>query len=224
MQLRFATDLSAEEYVRREAWKEATLESCPVHPEGGCGFRKNGTYSRRYPEGTKIARWYCAIGHQTFSFLPDCLSARLSGALKEVEKVVEEVEKSPSQEDALERIRLDIFLPGALRWVRRRILPIRSALTMLIELVPSMFWGCEPTLSSFRCALCVRDVLPELRQHGAPFLQILPPPLGFGSLPAPKKIKNNRFQHKTGTDPPYLEAVDWLRGEESARKIDKNGS
>ena len=202
MQLRFATDLSAEEYVRREAWKEARLDNCPIHPEGGCGFRKNGTYSRKYPEGTKIARWHCSIGHQTFSFLPDCLSARLPGTLKEVENVIEEVERSPSQEDAVERIRLDIFLPGALRWVRRRILPIRSAVTMLIGLIPSMFSACDPTLSSFRCALYVTDVLPELRQHAGPFLQILPPPLGFGSRPGSKKIKNNHFQHKTGTDPP----------------------
>ena len=202
MQLRFATDLSAEEYVQREAWKEAKLDNCPIHPEGGCGFGKNGTYSRKYPEGTKIARWHCSIGHQTFSFLPDCLSARLPGTLKQVENVIEKVEKATSQEDAVERIRLDIFLPGALRWVRRRILPIRSALKMLIELIPSMFSACDPTLSSFRCALCVTYVLPELRQHAGPFLHILPPPLGLYSQPGPKRIKNNHFQHKTGTDPP----------------------
>jgi len=203
MQLRFPTDLSAKEYVRRKAWKEARLDTCPLHPEGGCGFRKNGTYRRKYPEGTKIARWYCLVGHQTFSFLPDCLSARLPGTLKQVEDVIEEVERSPSQEDAVQRIRLDIFLPGALRWVRRRVLPVRSALTMLIGLRPSMFSTCDPTLSSFRCVLCVTDVLPELREHAGPFLQILSPPLGFCSRPGSKKIKNNRFQHKTGTDPPF---------------------
>lgn len=202
MQLRFATVLSAEEYVRRKAWKEAKLDNCPIHPEGGCGFCKNGTYRRKTPEGTKIARWYCSLGHQTFSLLPDCLSARLPGTLQEVESVIEEVERSPSQEDAVERIRLDILLPGALRWARRRILPIRSALTMLIRLMPFLFSSCEPTLSSFRCALCVTYVLPELRQHGDSFLQILPPPLGFGSRPGSKKMKKNRFQHKTGTDPP----------------------
>ncbi|MCG6880954.1 MAG: hypothetical protein LJE96_17640 [Deltaproteobacteria bacterium] len=119
MQLRFATDLSAEEYVQREAWKDAKLENCPIHPQGGCGFDKNGTYSRKYPEGTKIARWYCKMGHETFSFLPDCLSARLPGELKEVESVIEKVEKAPSQEKAVERIRVDIILPGALSWVRR---------------------------------------------------------------------------------------------------------
>ena len=29
MQLRFATDLSAEEYVQREAWKDVKLEKLP---------------------------------------------------------------------------------------------------------------------------------------------------------------------------------------------------
>jgi hypothetical protein len=202
MQLRFATDLSATEYVRREAWKEAKLERCPLHPEGGCGFRKGGTYPRKHPEGTKIARWYCFLGHQTFSFLPDCLSARLPGTLKQVEDIIDKVEKARSQEDAVQTLRLDISLLGALRWVRRRILPIRSALTMLIDLMPSLFAVCDPTLASFCCTLNARPVLPELRQLAEPFLQVLPPPLGFGSLPGPKKRKKIHFQHKTGTDPP----------------------
>ena len=158
MQLRFATDLSAEEYVQREAWKEARLDSCPIHPEGGCGFGKNGTYSRKYPEGAKIARWYCAIGHQTFSFLPDCLSARLPGTLKEVENVIEEVAKSPSQEKAAKNIRLDISLPGVLRWVRRRILPIRMALTMLIELIPSMLGAIQKSDKMEKCIKCEKPL------------------------------------------------------------------
>ena len=80
MQLRYATDLSAEEYVRQKAWKDAKLENCPIHPKEKCGFTKNGTYKRKFPDGTKIARWYCPDGHQTFSLLPDCLSSRLSGS------------------------------------------------------------------------------------------------------------------------------------------------
>lgn len=203
MQLRFATDLSATEYVRREAWKEAKLERCPLHPEGGCGFRKGGTYPRKHPDGTKIARWYCFLGHQTFSFLPDCLSARLPGTLKQVEDIIDKVEKARSQEDAVQTLRLDISLPGALRWVRRRILPIRLALTMLIDLIPSLFAVCDPTLASFYCVLNARPVFLELRQRAEPFLQVLPPPLGFSRLPGPKKRKKIHFQHKTGTDPPY---------------------
>jgi len=202
MQIRFATDLSAEEYVRQEAWKKATLDNCPKHPQGGCGFSKNGTYRRKYPGGTKIARWYCPEGHITFSLLPDCLSCRLSGALDEVEAIILEVENSPSQEGAAERIRIDIELPGVLRWMRRRIHLVRSALTMLIELIPSLFGDCNPSISSFRSTLCVETVLPELRSHGSLYLHLLPPPLGFGPRPEPKKFKKNHFQHKTGTDPP----------------------
>ncbi len=202
MQIRYATDLSAEEYVRQEAWKEARLANCPLHPQGGCGFCKNGTYRRKYPEGTKVARWYCSEGHTTFGLLPDCLSSRLSGSLNEVEAAVVEVENSPTQEKAAEKIRLDIELPGVLRWIRRRVKLVQTALSMLIELMPSLFSGCDPTISSFRSTFCVEPVLPELRGHASIYLHLLPPPVGFGPRPEKKKFKKNHFQHKTGTDPP----------------------
>ncbi len=205
MQIRYATDLSAEQYVRQEAWKKARLDRCPLHPEGGCGFCKNGTYRRKYPEGTKIARWYCPVGHRTFSLLPDCLSSRLSGSLNEVESAIMEVETSPSQEEAAENIRIDIVLPSALRWIRRRLFLVRTALTLLIELIPSLFAGCTPNICSFRSVLCVEPVLPELRTHAGLYLHLLPPPLGFGPRPEPKKSKKIHFQHKTGTDPPLEE-------------------
>lgn len=202
MQLRYATNLSAEKYVCQEGWKDAKLDTCPLHLKEECGFRKNGTYKRKFPDGTKIARWYCPCGNQTFSLLPDCLSSRLSGPLIEVEDVVDEVENSPSQEAAAENLRLDIFLPGALRWIRRRLFLVKVSLTMLIELVPSLFAGCTPTISSFRSALGVKHVLPELRELAGLYLYTLPPPVGFGPRPEPQKLKKNHFQHKTGTDPP----------------------
>lgn len=202
MQMRYATDLSAEQYILTEAWKEAKLDSCPTHPQEGCGFGKNGTYSRKYPQGAKVARWYCAKGHQTFSLLPDCLSSRLSGSLNEVESIILEVEKSPSQERAADKIRIDIELPGALRWIRRRLKPVQSSLAMLIELMPCLFSQCLPTICSFRSVLCVEPVLAELRSCADLYLHLLPPPVGFGPRIEPKKFKKNHFQHKTGTDPP----------------------
>lgn len=202
MQMRFATDLSPEEYVCQEAWKDAKLDSCPLHPEGGCGFSRNGTYKRKSPEGTKIARFYCPRGHKTFSLLPDCLASRLSGSLNEVEAVIVEVENSPSQQKAADNIRLDIELPGVLRWMRRRVVLVRVALSILIELLPCLFAGCSPTICSFRSALCLEPILPELRGHASLYLNILPPPVGFGPRPEKKKFKKNHFQHKTGSDPP----------------------
>ena len=202
MQLRFATDLSPEQYVQEKAWKSARLDQCPLHPDGGCGFSRNGTYPRKIPKGTKIARWYCPTGRTTFSMLPDCLASRLSGSLDEVEAVIVEVENSPSQEAAADRLRIDIDLPGVLRWIRRRILPVRAALTKLTKLLPSLFADCSPTISSFRSALYVEHPLIELRVRASLNLNILPPPIGFGPRPEPRKSKKNHFQQEMGPDPP----------------------
>ena len=202
MQIRYATDLSAEQYVEREAWRKARLDECPIHPEGGCGYCKNGTYKRKYPEGTRVARWYCSVGHTTFGLLPDCLCSRLKGSLNEVESVIVDVESSSSQEEAADNIRIDIDLPGVLRWIRRRVKLVQFSLAMLIDLMPSLFSDCNPSISSFRCVLCVESVLPELRSRASLYLHLLPPPLGFGPRPGSKKLKNNHFQHETGTDPP----------------------
>ncbi len=204
MQIRYATNLSAEQYVEQKAWHAATLNQCPLHPRGGCALRKNGTYRRKYPAGTKIARWYCAVGHMSFSLLPDCLASRLSGSLIKIEDVLIEVENSPSQEAAANNIRIDIILPSALRWIRRRIFLVKASLSLLIELLPELFADCHPSILSFQSVLNVDYVLPQLRQVASSHLSVLPPPLGFGPLPETKKSKKSHLQHKTGTDPPSI--------------------
>ena len=68
---------TGEQYVRARAWRDARLSRCPNHPQGRCSFARHGTYARKSPRGTRIARWYCPESHTTFSLLPDCLSARL---------------------------------------------------------------------------------------------------------------------------------------------------
>jgi hypothetical protein len=108
VQLRFATSVTGEEYVSQELWLDASLAHCPLHPKGGCGFARHGTYERRSPPGTRIARWYCPRGHSTFSLLPDCLAARLPGTLAEVEEVVAGVEQARSLEAACANLRLEI--------------------------------------------------------------------------------------------------------------------
>ncbi len=201
MQIRFATDLSADEYVRQRAWEDAQLDRCPLHPEGGCSFARHGTYNRKTPDGTKISRSYCPEGHCTFSLLPDCLSSRLPGSLIEVETAINEVENAPSQEAAVRTLRIDVELTGVLRWIRRRLFLIRTTLNLLTELVP-VLQSCRPSISSFRAALGVEYVLPALRMSAGPYLYVLPPPVGFGPGPKRKKSKKKSFQHKTGTDPP----------------------
>lgn len=202
MQLRFATNLSAEEYVGQKAWRYAELCSCPLHPEGGCSLARHGTYTRKFPSGIKISRWYCSKGHTTFSLLPDCLSARLPGTLLEVEVLLNKVQDSPSQEAVADKIRDDIELIGALRWVRHRLFLVQMTLNMLIDLVPDLPKNFIPKISCFQQFFDVQFVLPVIRGYVSSHLQILPPPIGFASCP---KKKKNRFQHKMGTDPPQKE-------------------
>ena len=146
VQLRYETGLTGAEYVTREAWHLASLARCPLHPRGGCGFARHGTYERMSPPGTHIARWYCPQGHRTFSLLPDHLAARFPGTLSEIEQVVATVEQASSLEAAADELRRDaVTLPSAVRWVRRRVGPVRALLTILVGLLPDLLLGCAPT-------------------------------------------------------------------------------
>ncbi|MGH8607255.1 MAG: hypothetical protein ACREX9_07520 [Gammaproteobacteria bacterium] len=147
MQLRFKTRLTSEEYVSRQAWCDASLPHCPLHPRGGCSLARHGTYERVNPPGTRVSRWYCPHGHRTFSLLPDCLAARFPGSLCTIEQVVAQVEQAESLEAVADRLRPDVELPGAIRWTRRRVRSVHAALSALRGLHPERFAGCPPTVS-----------------------------------------------------------------------------
>ena len=202
VQLRFKCSLTDKEYVNRQAWCEASLPRCPLHPHGGCSLARHGTYERVSPPGTHIPRWYCSQGHCTFSLLADCFSARLSGTLREVEAVVDQIEQSQTLEAAVAELRTDIELPGALRWTRRRAQAVHLALGVLRGLLPDRFARCQPTLRSFRQQVTGDGVLNALRDIAAVHLCVLPPPLGF--LPPLCRGGEHRrsHQHRVGPDPP----------------------
>lgn len=173
-----------------------------MHPQGGCGFARHGTYARRSPPGTLIARWYCREGHRTFSLLPDCLAAHLPGTLAELEAVVGSVEQARSLEAACTPLRLEIELPGVLRWVRRRVQAVHSALHLLKGVLPELFEGCEPTLGGFAERLGGDAVLVRLRQIAARYLAFLPAPLGLRPRRARGGEHDRAHQHAVGPDPP----------------------
>ena len=201
MQLRYACALTGAQYVNQRAWEQASLPRCPLHPQGGCGFTRHGTYRRVSPPGTRIARWYCPTGHRTFSLLPDCLAARLSGTLSEVEAVVRTVEQAASLEAACRDLRPAIELPGVLRWVRRRVQAVHTALQALKGLLPERF-PCVPTLAAFAVCLGGTEVLVALRPIGEPFLQNLSNPLGFHPSGRRGAGLVSARQHHGGPDPP----------------------
>ena len=52
MQMRLVTGDTGEGYVTAQGWLEASLAFCPLHPRGGCGFARHGTYARVSPPGS----------------------------------------------------------------------------------------------------------------------------------------------------------------------------
>jgi hypothetical protein len=205
VQLRHGTALTSEDYVRQKGWRQASLDRCPLHPGGGCGFARHGTYTRVKPVGTQVARWYCPTGKTSFSLLPDCLASRLAGSLDAVEAVVATVEAKvaagSSIETAAGEIRPDIDLPGAVRWVRRRLGAVRMVLLAMLTLMPGRF-GSEARLGLVREVLGTKQVLVRLREIGARHLGSLVGPVGFGARLRRRCRRRRRTQQETGPDPP----------------------
>ena len=180
VQLRHPTRLTGEQYTTAQAWRGAKLERCPNHPRGGCSFARHGTYTRKTPRGTRVARWYCPQSKTTFSLLPDCLAARLPGTLEALETVVVHAERAPSLTATAKTLRRDaIDLPGAMRWVRRRVHLVHHLLIALAELPPGQLASRTTGIRALRSCLDTDRALMELRNLLSSQLPVLPAPLGF---------------------------------------------
>lgn len=209
MQVRLATPTTSEDYVTGKLWQHATLNVCPWHPKGGCGFARHGTYERVKPANTRVARWYCPTAHRTVSALPDCLASHRSGTLDECEAVVRTLESAASVEGACQVLRTDIELPGALRYVTQLVRDIYQALTGIKGLFPLRFTQ-EPTLQGFSQVLDSSDsLLMDLRLIASPFLAQLPTPLGFNPPCNNENTPLLPLQHQTGRDPPVAFVKSW---------------
>ena len=211
VQLRYETGLTGEEYVKTEAWRAATLKRCPNHPHGGCSVASHGTYERKTPPGARVPRWYCRESHTTISLLPDCLAARLPGTLDEVEAVVVAAEEAQSLEAAANELRRPeddgaVELPGAMRWVRRRVHLVHNALVRVIGLIPDRLAGCAATMVAVRARLGSDSALMKLRALVAAQLRVLPAPLGFQPYGIGVPGRKPAFQHSMGPDPPPVGA------------------
>ncbi len=202
VQVRLSTRSTGEDYVTGKLWTLATLECCPWHPNGGCGFCRHGTYPRVRPSGTLIARWYCPTERRTVSALPDCLASHFSGTLDELEGTVCAVEQARSLAAAALDLRTDIFLPGALRYLSRVCRAIHRALGIIRGLAPDQFATVIPTLGDFAVAMDCSPILMSLREKVSRYLPQLPIPLGFNPSRSNATHSSRVSQHQTGSDPP----------------------
>ena len=202
VQVRLVTLSTGEVYVTEKQWLRATLIGCPWHPEGGCGFCHHGTYPRKRPRGTLIARWYCPVERRTVSALPDALASHFSGTLADVEAHVRATEQGVSMESVAMNRRLEIELPGALRYLSRLCKAVHKVLNICRGLHPQLLCTAQPTITSFSVLLEEPNVLMSLRQHVARHLPQLPTPLGFNPSRNTAVARLNSFQQQTGRDPP----------------------
>jgi hypothetical protein len=147
----------------------------------------------------RIARYYCPTAHETFSLLPDCLASHFPGELTAVESVVVSVEAARSVEAAADVVRPDITLPSAVRWIQRRVLPVRRALLAVVTLLPELFTG-DARLTAVRRALATPAALVALRMHAAPHLAMLPTPLGFRPRVSRRDAPPSVAPHGMGAD------------------------
>jgi hypothetical protein len=204
VQLRFVSGLSSADSVTGEGWRLARLTRCPLHARAGCGFARHGTDARVSPPGTRIARRYCPTGHSTFSLLPDHLAARFPGTLSQIEHVVATVEQAKRLEAAANQLRQDdITLTSAVRWVRRRVAPVRRLLSVLMGLLPQCLQGCAPTIVDLRARLACAEVLVLLRELACVHLPALARALGLRPPGVGAGEQRSGFQHDMGPDPPH---------------------
>ena len=171
----------------------------------------HGTYARKTPPGAKVPRWYCRESHTTISLLPDCLAARLPGTLDALEAVVVAAEGAQSLEAAANELRRPaeddaVELPGAMRWVRRRVRLVHNVLVRVIGLIPDRLAGCAATMVAVRERLGSDSALMELRALVAAQLRRLPAPLGFPPHGIGVPGRTPAFQHSMGPDPPPVGA------------------
>lgn len=203
MQIRLRTELTAEQYINAEQWGNAKFWPRELRP--GAGFRRHGTYGRRKPNGLRVARWYNRDKHLTVSALPDFAAARVSSSLAEIEDIVADVEQASGEmsfEHIAGNLRRDIGLPGAMRWVRRRMLWVSVALTTLRGLAADKLTGCALSVEQFRLRLGTECVLARAREIATRNLARFPAPVGLSPLPKSGKRRRKSAQHKSGSDPP----------------------
>ena len=172
---------------------------------------RHGTYGRKSPPGARVPRWYCRESHTTISLLADCLAARLPGTLDDLEAIVVAAEGARSVAAAGNELRRPedddaVALPGAMRWVRRRVRLVHDVLVRVIGLIPDRLAGCAATMVAVRARLKSDRALTKLRGLVSAQLRTLPAPLGFQPHGAGVGGRDPAFQHSMGPDPPVAAA------------------
>ena len=203
------TNLTAEEYVKQEEWRNATAPKCPYHKDGGCELVAHGSYGRVSPQGLRVKRFLCPDSGRTVSLLPVFMAARLTGVLAEVERAVAAVEQAGDQAPQWRKLHPARHFSGrARRWVMRRVRGVRALLGTLVTLYPERCGAAAATLTGFAGLEGVAPgeglLLERLRLLARQQLEVLPAPVGFLRRP-PNSVAqagSGAVQHSMARSPP----------------------
>jgi hypothetical protein len=109
----------------------------------------------------------------TFSLLPDFLAARLPGSLAVIDRIVGIAASARSMEAAADAVRgPEICLPGAVRWLRRRVVAVRRSVAAVKVMAPRLTRPGLPMSDVPALVMLRRALSPQL-------LHCIPAPLGF---------------------------------------------
>ena len=152
VQLRFETDLTAEDYVSRREWRNASRPPCLKSGSGrACGMARHGTYERKTPVVMPVARFYCGGCRTTFSLLPDFAAARRPGSLQEIEDGMAVLAGSRGPWAAARQLFPERDeMSNAIRGLRRAFAAVSAFLAIVATMRPDLFRGCPSELG--RCA------------------------------------------------------------------------
>ncbi len=181
MQIHYDTHLSTSAYIKLSGWQNARLKTCPINPGGNHRLHRHGTYARKYPDGMRVARYYCRICRTTFSLLPTFMAAGCPGTLDDIETVVLAYEECGTVNGSLQRVRAGhgSTARAQRRWLQRRIGAVQLLLATVKGLFPELYYEVDPTLASFRHKGPPVHILVILRIQCESWLQTLPRPVGF---------------------------------------------
>lgn len=184
VQIVFQSGHTSDRYVSEQGWLSASIERCPK-----CRgpISRHGTYCRKRPEGTRIARFYCRRCRMTVSLLPSFLASGYSGTLAVQREAVEAARTHLCFDDAARDVRPDIELQGARRWLRRRVARHRLALLIVATLLATPTDAID---------------LFALRDSDAEKLRSSPTPTGLAHRSLSHWGARLPNPHRMGPDPP----------------------
>ena len=172
---------------------------------GGVRWHATAPTRARSRAGRGIARWYCPESHTTFK--PSAgVSGRTAswGARRGRTAWWPHAEQAPSLAAAGDTLRRDaVELPGAMRWVERRVRLVHHVLSIVVGLLPEQLARCTAEMGGGAYRASDRD-----RAQGAfaPWSpsnsRCCPHRWGFQPHRLSPRNRLRARQHKMGPDPP----------------------